>query len=261
MDRPRMTLGWRRPPRPVMWLMVAIAALWLGFALAINWLEIGADLFAALIGSSRAVVQGQLWRLVTASMIHSPRDIGGVLFSILLLYFFATPLYERWGSRRLFLFLFGCASLAYAVETVAHLLFPGITAEVWGGAAVMADAALVAWALGARGEVIYLMFVIPLRPMVMVALLAGWHVLLIVARSHNELLAPFVAMLAGWVFSDHSPLRRLYLNIKLKRLQSEVQSLEKQRRRRRDAGPKLRVIPGGSDTDRDSEPPDTSMMH
>jgi membrane associated rhomboid family serine protease len=260
MTEQRINFGWRKPPRPVLWLMIALGALWVFFAISINWLGFGAPLFRELIGQSTAVLHGQLWRLVTAPLLHPPQAVWGVIFSVLVLYFFATPLYERWGARRLYLFLFGCAAFAFAVESIAHAFLPGITAEVWGGASVMADAALVAWALGAPGGHVLFMFVLPLRPMVMVALVAGIHLMMIMARVQNELLAPFAAMLAGWCFSDHSPLRRLYLKLKLKRLQAEVRSLERDRKRRRAAGPKLRVIPGGAERD-NGEPPDESALH
>jgi membrane associated rhomboid family serine protease len=259
MTQPRMTFGWRKPPKPVLWLMIAIGGLWVALAASMNWLGIGGSVFATMIGQSTEVLHGQLWRLVTASLIHPPRAVTSVLFSVLLLYFFGTPLHERWGTRRLYLFLFGCAAFAFAAESIAYAFLPGVAAEVWYGATAMADAALVAWALGATGEVIYFMFVIPLRPMVMVGLLAAWHVVMLVTNNSQQLVLPFAAMLAGWVFSDHSPLRRLYLKLKLKRLQAEVRSLERSHRRKRAAGPKLRVIPGGADPD--DEPPDKSLLN
>ena len=54
------------------------------------------------------------------------------------------------------------------------------------------------------------------------------------------------------------PLRRV---VELKRLQAEVRSMERNRKQRRAAGPKLRVIPGGGAEPDDYEPPDKSALN
>jgi membrane associated rhomboid family serine protease len=229
------------------------------FAVAINWAGVDPSIFWLLAGSSTGVLHGEVWRLVTAPLMHAPPDLWGVLIGLLMLYFFLPPLSERWGDKRLLMFLFGSAAFAFAVESLMYLLLPTLAADRWFGSMVMADAAIVAWALGARGEIVRFYFVIPMKPMVMVAIMAGFHVLTIIAgsRSSAGLFAPFAAMLAGWLFSDNSPLRRAFLQLKLKRLQAEVGNLEAQRRARakKAKASHLRVIPGGNDDD------DKPMLH
>lgn len=249
------TSGWRRPSKALLGLMVGIGCLWVVFAVSINWAGAGVDAFKLLMGDSTAVLEGQVWRLLTASLLHEPQAVFGIVLSLLMLYFFATPLSERWGDGRLMLFLFGSAAFAFLVESVFHLLMPTVAQPGWYGSMAMAEAATVAWALGARGEIVRFYFVIPMRPMVMVAVVAGFHVLALIARSPSSIgvFAPFAAMLAGWQLSDNSPLRRLYLKLRLKRLQAEVSQLSRQRSAKAKKPSHLRVIPGGSSDDDDDK--------
>jgi hypothetical protein len=136
------------------------------------------------------------------------------------------------------------AAFAFAVESFLFLIWPTVAQANWYGGMVLADAATVAWALGARDQTVRLYFVIPMRPMVMVGLMVAWHVLQLVVRqgSPEGMFAPFAAMAAGYLFGESSPLRRLLLKLKLRRLQAEVDHMQKRRK-----ASHLRVIPGGDD--------------
>jgi membrane associated rhomboid family serine protease len=263
MSQTTVSFGWRRPSKALVWLMIAIACLWVMFAVAINWADGGQEVFALLAGDSRALFRGHVWRLVTAALLHHPGSPFHPLIVCMLLYFFGAPLEERWGTKRLFMFFAGSSAFAYAIESLCHVLLPNVAAPQWYGGMVMADAATVAWALGARGEIVRLFFVLPVRPMMMVGFLAVWHVVLLIARqpSPEGMIAPFGAMAAGYLFSDGSPLRRFYLQLKLRRLQAEVASMQRKpgQRKRRPGSPDLRVISGGAE--RDDEPPDKSLLN
>lgn len=247
--------GFRRPSKTVSWLMGGLLFIWIVFATAINWADgAGRSVFELLIGDSSKVLRGQIWRLVTASLVHQPTGpgaVGHILFTLLLIFFFLPALEERWGPRRLLSFLAGSAAFAYAVETLVHALLPTVAHRLWFGGGVFVDAAVVAWALGNKDSVIRLYFVIPMKPMVMVWLMLALNVLELIARSSKPegVFAPFAAMGAGFLFgSDQSPVRRAYLKWKLKRLQSEVDGLTKKPPRKRRA-PHLKVIEGGAKDD------------
>lgn len=253
-----MTWAFPKPSRAVIGLMATLLVLWVAFATSMNWAEgAGAPIVELLVGDSAGVLQGQIWRLLTAALIHRWGGGGAVfhiLFTLLLLYFFLPPLEERWGTRRLFLFLGGSAVFAYAIESLAFWLFPTVAASHWLGGMVLADAAIVAWALGARDAVVRLYFVLPMRPLVLVGIMFVFNVLQLIAREDapEGVFAPFAAMGAGFLFGgEGSPLRRLYLKWKLRRLQAEVSALTKSKKR----APHLRVIPGGHDDD------DDRMLH
>jgi len=264
MRQEQPTFAYRKPSKPLVVLMVVIGCIWVMFAVSINWANAGQEPFALLAGDSSAVLRGQVWRLLTASLLHAPNSPWHPLVVLMLLFFFAPALEERWGAKKLFIFLAASSVFAYAIETIAHALLPDLASPVWYGGMVIADAATVAWAVTHRHQIVRLFFVIPMRPLVMVALLAVFHVLLLIARSPypEGMIAPFGAMAAGYLFCDASPLRRYYLKLKLARLQSEVDGLKKKKKRskRRRDGPDLRIIPGGADDD-DDGPPDKSMLN
>lgn len=245
-----------RPPRPrgaVLALMVAIGCFWVMFAASLNWSRapFAETLWRALVGDGDAVLGGQIWRLVTAPLLHSPNAPSHALIALMLLYFFAAPLEAEWGTRRTGLFLLGAAVLGNGLEALASLS-PSLATRTWYGSMTLANAATVAWAFANRGQVVRLFLVVPVRPLMMVALLALWHVALLVARapSAEGMVAPFGGMIAGYLLCDASPLRRLWLKRKLGQYQRELDGLrarEKDRVRRRRSGPELRLIRGGDD--------------
>jgi hypothetical protein len=199
------------------------------------------------------VASGEVWRLVTAALLHSPKNPMHAAMVILMLYFFAPPLEERWGTKRLFVFLAASAALSFGVQTIVHLLAPGIApTSTWYGGMGMAEATCVAWAFGARKQVVRLFFVIPVTPMVMVGLFAAWSVISLIARSPQPegMITPLAALGAGYLLCDQSPLRRFVLQWKLHRIQSQVDGLTKRgkaaARRKRTRHTDLRVIPGGA---------------
>jgi membrane associated rhomboid family serine protease len=258
-DRPQLGSLFRKPPLPVFVLLVGILLVWIAFAVALNWADVDPQIFAWLAGDSDAVMRGQIWRLVTAAALHDPSGAGAVshvLWSLLVLYFFAPTLHERWGTRRLFAFLAGSAAFAFAVETLAYLVVPTVANQIWFGSMVLGDACVVAWALTARDQKAMYWFVIPMKPLVMVGIVAAVHVFSLIARAQNieGTFAPFAAMGAGYLFGETSPLRRVYLQWKLRRLQGEVAGMTRNRAGKR-AASHLRVIPGGADDD------DKRMLH
>jgi len=93
----------------------------------------------------------------------------------------------------------------------------------------------------------------------MVGIIFALSVLNVIALNtqHPEgLVTPFGGMLAGWLFGDRSPLRRLYLKLRLRQIQSQTAALRAEsaaqaaaaRARRSSSGPSLRVIEGGAKT-------------
>jgi membrane associated rhomboid family serine protease len=247
-----------RPPRPtglVLGLMVAIGCSWVMFAASLNWSRapFAETLWAALVGDGARVLHGQLWRLVTAPLLHNPQTPSHALIAIMLLYFFAAPLAAEWGARRIGLFLLGSALVGNGLESLASLV-PALETRQWYGAMTLANAATVAWAFENRHQVVRLFLVVPVRPLMMVGLLVLWHVALLISRSPSAegMVAPFGGMLAGWLLCDASPLRRLWLRKKLGRYQRELDALrakDRERAKRRRNGPELRLIRGGDDDD------------
>jgi membrane associated rhomboid family serine protease len=252
--RPELvSMGFPRPGKALVWIMVAIGCIWVMFALGLNWAGAGGGVLEPFLGVSERVLHGQLWRLLTAPLIHSPSDPWHFITTLLGLYFLGAPLEERWGARRMLAFLFGSAVFAFAVQVALGALVQKLHQPVFYGGLGMIEAVAVAWALAYRNATVRLFFVLPVTGTMLLAFIFGLSVLNVIAmRAPPEgLITPFGGMLAGYLFGDFSPLRRFYLRLRFKQLQSQSASLRSiPTSRGRSAGVPFRVIQGGQ-----KEPP------
>jgi hypothetical protein len=75
------------------------------------------------------------------------------------------------------------------------------------------------------------------------------------AQGPSGLIAPFGGMLAGWLFggTSPSPMRRLWLKLRLAQLDVEAKREARDRRKRAEKSG-LRVISGGREEDDDEKP-------
>ncbi|MCC6524771.1 MAG: rhomboid family intramembrane serine protease [Polyangiaceae bacterium] len=249
--------------------MVGLACLWIAFAAALNWAnaEGAAAAFGWLAGSDDALASGQVWRFFTALLLHQPSSPWHLLSVLMVLYFFATPLETRWGPRRVYLVLVGSGVFAYVVQLLVGWIIAPLAQPIWYGSLAAAEGLIVAWALSARsGERIRLFFVWPVsaRGLIIFGIVMAVANLLARRAMAEGFVAPFAGMLAGYLFSDRSALRRLWLKLRLRRIQSEVASLSRARAARTKAAPHLRVIRGGAapeDDDDDGPGRDKRHLH
>lgn len=243
--------------------MIAIAAIWLAFAIGLNWAGAPPELFWALCGNTERILHGQVWRLFTAPWLHLPvESVSHVFFTLVGLYFLAPSLEERWGGARFARFLFLAALLAYATQMAAELILPssiGIASEggYWFGAMPVVEATAIAWALSFRGREVRLFFVLPVGTTGLILFVIGASVASVIVRAQvpSGLVAPFGGMLAGWLFGSGSPspLRKLWLKLRLAQLDAEAKR-EAQARRSRAKRSGLKVISGGRGDDSEDEP-------
>jgi len=242
-------LSLRRPGKALVGVMVAMTVIWVAFAIGQNWVGIGDDIVRVIVGSTSAVLHGQIWRLFTAPLFHSPQQPWHLLTSLLGLYFLGPTLEERWGPRRTLLFLFGSAAFAFALQVVVGALVPQVHAHIWFGGLGMETAVAVAWALSNRGQSVRMFFMIPVSATALIGIIFVLSLLHVLAMSGTAegLITPFGGMLGGWLFGDHSPLRRFFLKLRLKKIQAETAAARAQSaaRARRASAP-FRVIEGGT---------------
>lgn len=253
-----------KPGKVLTSVMIGLFGIWLMFAMAINWGGASASLFTLFCGNQAAILEGQVWRLFTAALMHEPRgDLGHILWSLVGLYFLSPSLEQRFGSARFARFLAGSAVLSYGIQCVLLLILPAsigerlVGNEYWYGSFPVIEAIAIAWALNFRGQQIRLFFVIPASSKLLIWLVIGLSVLRTIALSQTPegLLAPFGGMFAGWFLggSTPSPLRRLYLQWKLSRLEQETKASRDERADRVKKA-NLRVVSGGK-SDKPSRPP------
>ncbi|AKT39815.1 uncharacterized protein CMC5_039660 [Chondromyces crocatus] len=244
-----MTMGFPRPGRALIGVMVAITCIWVMFAVGLNFGDVSNAVLAPFVGDVDKVLHGQVWRLLTAPLIHDPRNPWHLLTTLMGLYFLGTPLEQRWGAKRTLLFLVGSAAFAYAVQVAATVLVPRVGQAGFYGGLGMVEAVAIAWALAYRNATVRLFFVLPVSGTMLLVFVVAMSVLnLISLRAPPEgLITPFGGMLAGWLFGELSPLRRLLVRLRFRQLQGKSDTLRRMRTSspRSRSGPPLRVLPGG----------------
>lgn len=238
--------------------MIVITVLWIGLALAVNWANRGIEVVQFLAGSTPGVFRGELWRLFTAPLLHNLEQPWHIMTTLLGLYFLAPALETAWGPKRMLLFIFGSGALAFVFQVVGSELVPSIGSRLWYGGLGFVEAIAVAWALQNRYSQVRLFFFLPVSAMTMILFIFLISVAHVIAKNDHTpegLITPFGGMLAGYLFCDSSPLRRLYLQLKLKRIQAETATLRKQQSAKAQAArARLQVIEGGGGKNDDDDP-------
>lgn len=250
-------LSIQRPSRALGSVLLGLVGLWLAFAVAVNWASSSSSLalFNLLVGDTKFVAKGQLWRLFTAPLMHHPVGSPGVnhmLSTVVGLFFLAPALESEWGTPRLLRFLAISSVFSYAAQFILALVLPTSVVErlvpgPWFGAMPALEAVAIAFALSLRKRNVLLFFVLPIGSRGLLIATVGISVALVAADAigPSGAIAPFAGMLAGWLFGGGtpSPARRWWLSWKLRRLESEA--VAERERRRIAARRRFEVLPGG----------------
>jgi membrane associated rhomboid family serine protease len=239
--------------------LLGLLGIWLIFALGMNWAGVSGGPFLLLVAEQSAILRGEVWRLATAGLLSDPTSIGHLATTLIGLYFLSPQLEETWGSRRFLRFLGLSATLSYALQALLLAALPAaIAAKLSGpvqfGAVPVVEAVAIAWACSFRGRTVQLFFVLPISSRGLILFVVGISVLSLIAGQTppSGHLALFAGMGLGWLLGggSPSPLRRAYLRFRLARLDQEVVS-ERRARKKRARRSGFRVIEGGQDDDDD----------
>lgn len=245
-----------RPGPALKGMILTLFCIWLVFALCVNWFGLGAGIFDALTLSIPALNRGELWRLLTAPLLHDVRSLD-VLFTILALYFLGPSLESQWGANRMARFLYLSAVLSYVFQWLFALVLPTsflprLMPPVWFGALPMVEAVAIAWALTFKNQTVRLFFVLPISSRGLILLVVGMTLMRVVTTQviQEGLLASFGGMLCGWALGGGtpSPLRKLYLRARLRQVEREARR-EREARKHRVQKSSLKVVDGGDQTD------------
>jgi membrane associated rhomboid family serine protease len=240
----------------MMVVLVGLLSIWILFAVGINWGGASTSAFMALAGNTDAILHGQLWRLITAPLLHQPNSGAGVqhiAFALMGIYFLGTALEQNWGSARLMRFLAVTAVSSYAVQCLIAVLLPEqlrgrFVPDPWFGSSPVIAALSIAFATSLRGQKVLLFFVMPLGSRALILATIGIGLLLLIADALGPSghIAPFAGMLMGWVFGGGtpSPARRLWLRFRMGRLDAEVRRSAQRGQTRRNPH-RFEVISGG----------------
>jgi membrane associated rhomboid family serine protease len=263
-------LGFRRPGKGVLGLMLVVFVLWLTFAIGLNWGGASTKPFELLIGDTRGVWSGEVWRLLTAGFMHLPKGDDAVwhlLGTLLGLYFLGTRMEEEWGTERFVRFVLISNVIAYTGQLLITSALPAdlanrvVVGGVWFGMVPAVEAIAIAWALTFRGQVVRFMMVLPMTSGMLIVAIIALSLLHVAAGNSpfSGMLAPFLGMGSGWLLGggSPSPLRRAWLKLRLSRLE---QKAPKPRKPRPNPGG-LRVITGGRADDDDDKGPDGRWLN
>jgi len=270
--------GFIRPGKALIGLMVAVTALWLMFAIGVNGGGAPLPVFLLFTGNTEAILHGELWRLFTASLMHTPsgaNSVGHLLTALFGLFFLAPRLEQLWGPARMLRFIALTSVLAYALQMLVELVLPGPLANrmvgaYWYGLEPAVAAVAIAWACTFKGSVVNLFGLVPMSSRTLILMVIGFSFLRVAAGARPEegLLSPFFGMFFGWLLGGGTPtpLRHAWLKLRLAQLEGQ------DARRQANAGPRkprpnpggLRVIPGGrsdSEDDDDDKGPDGRWLN
>ena len=238
-----------RPGKAVIGLMIALGAVSLAYAVARPSGTSAA--FAYLMFDASAFLGGQLWRAV--SSLWLTEQWLGLVFDLLAIYFLGNALEQRWsGSRVARTFILGGIAgnlivlLAWAALPATFALRPRVD---FGPSAAL-TALAVAWGTEFPNAQIRLMFFIPVRGSWMKWVTVATCTLMTLYDGHW---APWGGLLAGLTLSGSpSPLRKLYLRLKLRWLSARgqrmtVDDILGSPKKSRPNPHKLRVVSGGRD--------------
>lgn len=254
------------PGKAVRGLMIAVFAIWLCFALALNWGGASPAVFEILTGNTQRILQGELWRLFTAPLVHTAQGGLGVshIITTLLGLFFLTPrLEEAWGPKRMLRFIATSAVVGYLLQMLVELAVPSslgrrLVGPMWFGMSPVLGAVAIAWALTFKNQVVHLFFVLPVSSRMLIVFVVGVATLYLVAGATppEGLISPYGGMLCGWLLggSTPSPLRKAWLKLRLAQLDKEAAREARRKPRPNPRG--LRVIPGGRSNDADDSDDD-----
>jgi membrane associated rhomboid family serine protease len=239
-------------------VLVGLLSIWILFAVGINWGGASVAAFMALAGNADTIAHGELWRLLTAPLLHRPDSGAGVqhiAFALMGIYFLGTALEQTWGSARLMRFLAVTAVSSYAIQSLIALILPAalrgrFVPDIWYGTAPVIAALSIAFATSLRGQKILLFFVLPLGSRALVLATVGIGLLLLIADALGPSghIAPFAGMFMGWVFGGGtpSPARKLWLRFRMGRLDAEARRSALRTQARRNPH-RFEVISGGKD--------------
>ncbi|HOX42784.1 MAG TPA: rhomboid family intramembrane serine protease [Myxococcota bacterium] len=228
-----------RLTRAVKWLLLANAIVFV-LELVVGRLDGGLDLILDELAISFDGVFGRarLWQPLTYMFLHDPMGISHILWNMLMLWMFGSPLEGFWGARRFLRFYLLTGLLAAGAILLVAAVFPGQRLAPTLGASGALYALLVAFGFNFPDVVIYLFGLFPIKGKHLVLLFIGLGVLqaLTLGASNVSLAAHFGGMLAGlilvtglWRPSRVASYARLgWMKLRYRRLKRRLKVVDRQ---------------------------------
>jgi len=191
-----------RLTRAVKWLLIINGGVFL-LELIIGRMEGGLAFMLDELALSfdRFLFAGRVWQPLTYMFLHDPMGISHILWNMLMLWMFGSPLESFWGAKRFVKFYVITGLLAAATIVLAGLLIPSQRAVPTLGASGALYALLIAFGFNFPNSLIYLFGLFPIKGKHLVLLFVGLGMLqsLTLGATNVSLAAHFGGMLAGFL--------------------------------------------------------------
>jgi membrane associated rhomboid family serine protease len=191
-------MGLPAPTPAVTSLLIMVIASYLIFALA-GSTTFGILAYNKLILEPYQVVYSfQIWRLISYAFLHDSASPMHVIFNCLMLYMVGTPLEERWGERRFFIFVATAIILGSLLVTISYFL--GISHASVVGFSAATIGLVIAWGLTFSTSQIFLFGIIPITGKQLVLMTIILEIFYAVSSNSISSAAHFGGIATGFIF-------------------------------------------------------------
>jgi membrane associated rhomboid family serine protease len=153
-------------PSGVKWLIISNIAVYVVYFFG-SWMR-GEPIFDNLLLMPAAVVrQGFIWQLFTYLFLHSLNSLWHIVFNMLALWMFGTPIEETWGTRRFLQYYFVCGIGAGICVVLANMAFGNPYQRVLGASGAIYGL-LLAYGMLFPNQTVLFSFLFPIKAKYMV---------------------------------------------------------------------------------------------
>jgi len=181
-------------PTGVKWLIISNVAVYIVYFFG-SYLK-GAPIFGSLELMPAAVIRGAVWQVVTYLFLHSLSSFWHILFNMLTLWMFGSPIEETWGTRRFLQYYFICGVGAGVCVVLANLAFGNPYQRVIGASGAIYGL-LLAYGMLFPNQTVLFSFLFPIKAKYMVMIMG---VLAFMASFQGGGTVSNLAHLGGMVF-------------------------------------------------------------
>ncbi len=192
-----------RTTKAVKWLLIINGTVFLLELLLGNTTLLIVDVIEQLGFSFNGfLLGGKLWQPITYTFIHDPMGLSHILWNMLILWMFGSPLEGFWGAKRFVKFYLITGALATFMILIVDLFLPANRHLSTIGASGALYALMVAFGFNFPNSIIYLFGLFPIKGKHLVMLFIGLgflQALTLGASSKTSVSAHFGGMLAGFL--------------------------------------------------------------
>jgi membrane associated rhomboid family serine protease len=146
-------------PNGVKWLLISNIAVYLVYFFLVDRVP---GLFFPLQLIPHMVVRGAIWQPLTYLFLHDPHGLFHILFNMLALWMFGTPVEQTWGTRRFLQYYFLCGvGAGFCVVFVNLLMGNGYQPTIGASGAIYG--LLLAFGMLFPDQEILFMFLFPMK--------------------------------------------------------------------------------------------------